>query len=395
MTLAKVKSAFRRWLHIEDEHYLDVGLATVVAHQFAGDPVWLFLVGASGSGKTEFLQSLRTEKVYALTQLTQHTFVSGLNLPKQKDPSLLPELDGKVVVIKDFTAILSENPKMRAQIFGQLRDIYDGSTAKAFGSGVGTRRYDCHMGLIAGVTPAIEQYQSLGQVLGERFLNYRIRYANPEKAVEKAMQNAGSQREMREELKAVVSEFLDRDWPDTPDAVTIPAHYAGKIMSLASAVAVLRTTVPKNRSGTVEYVPETEVATRLVVQLTKLGSALASIRGKLEFGEAEYDVLLKVGRHSTPSVRIRLVQALLHLSGPSAGFVESASIADHSHLSPTTVRAAMDDLRLLDLVERKGSNPIRWRASERLRRVLTQSGLLLSNNELGLSVVQFPMCARE
>ena len=51
MELARVKNTFGRWLYLEDDDYIDVVLATVVAHQFQGDPVWLFLIAAPGSGK--------------------------------------------------------------------------------------------------------------------------------------------------------------------------------------------------------------------------------------------------------------------------------------------------------------------------------------------------------
>ena len=96
MKLAKVKNIFNRWLYLEDNNFIDVGLATVVAHGFGGDPLWLFLIAASGSGKTEFIRSLGTDRIHHLSAITPNTFVSGLNQPKKKHPSLLPELDGKV-----------------------------------------------------------------------------------------------------------------------------------------------------------------------------------------------------------------------------------------------------------------------------------------------------------
>jgi hypothetical protein len=55
------------------------------------------------------------------------------------------------------------------------------------------------VGLIAGVTPAIERYQAMDQALGERFVNYRIAPADREKQVEKAMENVGREKEMRHE----------------------------------------------------------------------------------------------------------------------------------------------------------------------------------------------------
>ena len=112
MNLAAVKNAVSHWLYLEDDTFIDVGLATVVGHKFGGDPIWLFLIAPSGSAKTEFLRALTTDRVHHLSALTPNTFVSGLNQPGKKDPSLLPLLDGKVLVIKDFTAVLSENQKV-------------------------------------------------------------------------------------------------------------------------------------------------------------------------------------------------------------------------------------------------------------------------------------------
>ena len=134
MNIAEVKNTAARWLYLEDDRFIEVGLASIIAHRFGGDPVWLFLIAPSGSAKTEFLRALTGDRVHHLSGLTPNTLVSGLNQPGKKDPSLLPVIDGKVLIIKDFTAILSENRKVCSQIFGQLRDIYDGSTAKAFGS---------------------------------------------------------------------------------------------------------------------------------------------------------------------------------------------------------------------------------------------------------------------
>jgi hypothetical protein len=395
MELARVKNTFGRWLYLEDDDFIDVVLATVVAHQFQGDPVWLFLIAPPGSGKTELLQSLCTDKVQHLTSLTPNTFVSGLNQPGKKDPSVLPLLDGQVVVIKDFTAILGENQKLRSQIFGQLRDIYDGSMAKAFGSGVGIKRYESRIGLVAGATPAIERYQTVDQVLGERFLSYRIRYANPEKAVEKAMDNAGRGDELRRELKNAVESFLSREWPDTPEDVSMSQMPTEMLLSLASTVAQLRTTVPKNRAGAVEFVPEPELATRLVIQLKKLGAALCIIRGKSEFTEDEYHVLLKVARDSLPSIRVRLLPILVNRCGERNQYIDTRELSGDARMSCKSIQSTLEDLVLLRLVERTGNSPYRWRLAPGMQRHLAISGLMLSENKLERSVLQFPGGARE
>ena len=90
------------------------------------------------------------------------------------DHSLLPKLDGKVLVIKDFTALLNMPREARQQILGDLRDAYDGNAAKAFGTHVETRRYTSKFGIMAAVTGAIDKHAAVMQQLGERFLKLRL-----------------------------------------------------------------------------------------------------------------------------------------------------------------------------------------------------------------------------
>jgi len=387
MELAKVKNVANRWLYLEDDIYIDVVLATVIAHSFGGDPLWLMLIGASGSGKTELLRALSGDRVYHLSNLTPQTLVSGLKL-QRGDPSLLPEIDGKVLVVKDLTTLLSENAKDRSKIFGQLRDLYDGFTSKAFGSGVGKRSYGCHVGLVAAVTPAIERYQAMDQALGERFLNYRLAPVDVDRRVARAMENEGRQPEMRHELERTVLEFLLHEWPVSSDSVTIPKAYIARILALAVATAQLRTQVQKTRAGAVAFVPEPEVGTRLAVQLTKLGRALTIVRGASTLGESEYEVLQKVAQDSIPSVRLRLVSALADLSGPSSVYVETSSVAERSLIPVHSTRIGLEDLRLLGLAESTGSSPLRWCLTPALCERLSTAGFMVSENTLRLSVVQ-------
>lgn len=387
MELAKVKNIANRWLYLEDDTFIDVVLATVVAHRFGGDPLWLMLIGASGAGKTELLRALSGERIYSLSDLTPQALVSGLKLRKG-DPSLLPDMDGKVVVIKDLTTLLSQNEKDRAKIFGQLRDLYDGYTSKAFGSGVGRRSYACRVGLIAGVTPAIERFQAMNHALGERFVNYRMEPVDADRLIEKAMENADRHEEIRHELERTVLEFLLHEWPTSSDSVTIPKAFVTKIHGLAIATAALRTHVPKTRAGVVSFVPEPEVGTRLAIQLSKLGRALAIVRRASTLGESEYEVLQKVARDSTPSVRLRIVSALVDLSGLSHIFLETGAVAERSGVPLVSTRAGLEDMRLLGLAENAGANPIRWRLAEPLRERLSVAGITFSENRLRLSVVQ-------
>jgi hypothetical protein len=192
-----------------------------------------------------------------------------------------------------------------------------------------------------------------------------------------------------------MNEFLYHDWPHSADGVTMSREHMSQIRSLSIATAQLRTQVPKNRAGVVSFVPEAEVGTRLAMQLTKLAKGLTMVRGASTFADAEYEIVRKVAEDSIPSVRLRLVSALADLSGPANHYVDTSAVSDHTALPLPSAKAALDDLRLLGMAERKGERPIYWRLDPQLRDRLAASEIIVPDNALRLSVVQMPGSARE
>ena len=188
----------QQWLYIEDVQAIHILFATVLSNFLHGDNVWLFFIGPPGGTKTELLRAFQHEVFYGISTLTAHTLVSGLN-NKGGEVDLMPKLDGKILVIKDFTSILSKDSQEQAEIFGDLRDAYDGYIAKAYGSGVGKKTFHARFGVIAAVTPAIDMFRVLHGMLGERFLKCRI-YTDEAKAIDRATQLMGKEVELRESL---------------------------------------------------------------------------------------------------------------------------------------------------------------------------------------------------
>jgi hypothetical protein len=125
-SLKDVKSVFHRWLYFgNDDCIIAVTLAAACDRMIPGDPVWLLLVVPSGGTKTELLRSLTKWNVYNLDSITTHTLVSG-KVMKTKDgiapvQGILPKLNDKILIIKDFTIILTKRNDERNEIFGQLR----------------------------------------------------------------------------------------------------------------------------------------------------------------------------------------------------------------------------------------------------------------------------------
>src|SRR5882724_8917303 len=158
-------------------------LSVAHSHYDEGDPVWAFVIGASGSGKTSICINAISQwpKVLIMSDITPKAF-----LPGGKDGYTVGILEtmGKsgILAFKDFTTILSQRDDDRRVISSQLREIWDGS----FSRNSGARRADWQgkVTVIAAVTPAIERSWSVGRELGERFM--QIRWNSPRDSVKTA-----------------------------------------------------------------------------------------------------------------------------------------------------------------------------------------------------------------
>ena len=375
-TLQEAKQVIARWLQLSpgEDLVIDVVLGAVVANRFSGDPVWILFVGPPGIIKTEILRTLAEwREIYMLSTLTPSTLISGFVQRDGEDPSLLPKLNGLVMIIKDFTAILDMHREARQQILGDLRDAFDGQMSKAFGSEAGTRSYKSKFGILAAVTPAIDKYSSVGQQLGERFLKLRIKSSDTRSRIRRAMQNSGQEEQMRAELAAAVEGVLLSCEVDDEKAVSIEDQVIEKLVDLADCLAVLRSAVARDGSSkAIEYIPEPEVGTRLVKQFAKLARGMAAIRGKPAVDEDEYRLIRRIARNTLPSKRCELVRTIYNLFAD--GFLSTQEIADPMNMPTDTAKLALEDLWLLQVVERRGTGKFAWRMSAEFKGRLNDLG---------------------
>lgn len=379
----KVVRVFKRWLYMPNTEALEVMFGTIFANRLGGDPLWLFLVGPSGCGKSELLMSLTDAPlVEHTTTLTPQSLMSGAQMMGGMDPSLIPQLDGKVLVVKDFTAILNMNQMAQDEVFGILRDAYDGKTSKRFGNGV-VRTYESRFGVLSGVTPAIETVGQRHVVLGERFIRYRFRFVDTDsfmrEAMRKAIANTGKEEQMRSALQKATLSVLNRE-VTSEDIPHLPHGMMERIMNLAHWASRMRGAVAKDRyTGQILFRPTAEVGTRLAKQLVSLAYGISIWRREDEVSERTYDIIAHTARSTTPD-RVDEVVKYLYLYD-SDGFMSTKDIAEKARFPSQTILPIMEDLHVMGMVEQDSGSGFEytWRLSATMRKVMNPLNLYRSD----------------
>ncbi len=139
MNLKELKENIGQYQYLEDTNIIDVVLACILAARLGvGSPVFLVLIGASSGGKSQILKplALTDEKfIHSVDDLTPNTFLSGANLGKGKDASLLHKIGEKgIIIISDLTGLFSKDKVICNEILGILRNIHDGYYKKYVGN---------------------------------------------------------------------------------------------------------------------------------------------------------------------------------------------------------------------------------------------------------------------
>lgn len=332
---------------------LKVMMAVALSNDIRSDPLWVYVVGAPGAGKTMLLQALQgSERCVFRSTITPHGLVSGWS---QGDPSLVPRLSEKCLVVKDFTEILQMQPLARDEIYATLRGAFDGSVDKSFGNGV-HRVYNRHtdppfngFSMLAGVTHAIHGHREAS--LGERFLKIQLKKPTEERAAEinlAALNSLGLERTREDDLQWAVACFLSR--PVTLE--TLPPftkEYAVRLNYLVNLVAFMRAQVESNRyTGELMYRPMPESGTRLTKQLGQLARLLAFIDGASEVGEEQFEVVERVAFDTAYGFHLEIVNVMMSLGGEAT----KKQVRKAMGVSDATVSRRFDDLQVLQVVTR-------------------------------------------
>ena len=350
--LNKLIKDIQYWMHLEDSDVIKVLTATKVGHKLSGDPVWLMLIGPSSDGKSELLRAF-TEPLIDLTidDLTENTFVSGWkgSAVDQETPHFAEEIRDKIWFIYDFSILLTKRAESRSNILSQMRMIYDGKLTKKFGNKITVNVNTYPNTLIVGSTPAIDSTILEDQLLGTRFMTFRMNNSKTDQQRLSIMEiidrNEKDMGAMRDALNSLILQFFSNiDY--TPYDTNEQENH--NLATFANFTTILRTSVQLDKSKEPMNVADPEGPGRLYKQLKKLYRSLRMI------GCDETDatrIIRKLCMHNITPVRCKILRYLNQTWSNRPDGYTTSEIAGACLMGKGSTKGNLHALTSLGLVE--------------------------------------------
>lgn len=323
-------------------------------------PLWLMLIGVPSSAKTDLLSLFRDlDFVYFIDSMTMNPFASGY-VPQgnRKAYDLLPEINGKCFICKDYTTIFSLAEETTRKLLGELVSIYDGDFAK-FSPTRGLKVYQSTFSHLGAITPAaISRHQRYINIIGPRFMFYRIPKLNTEsksRGFEIAW-NTDNRKEAIQELKTMVKGFFSELESGLKTFKIDDPEVKKKLERLSTLMARSRGIVSTNKESFTNDNSEEmtnfdiegiqiEEPWRALQQLKGLSVCLATLDHRNYINDDDLEVLDKIVLASMPSDRAEALEYVL--SHPESTAKDLSDVLGKSH---RTFQRLLKELEALDII---------------------------------------------
>lgn len=299
--------------HLPDLEAVDLILAAYRSHYYTGiKPVWLWVVGTSGSGKTEIgLRCLEgLPLVHQVGELTPQAFLSGKKGSKGLLSTLHKLPDGSstgVLSFKDFTTFLSMRREDRTKVIAQMREIGDGKFTKFTGES-GALKFHGKVSVIAACTQALEHAWGVHRNMGDRFVTIRWRDSDGEACAIKAQEHDGHEDEYNSTIISLAAKMAGR--PQFTAPPPIPSFLIEPLASIASLSCWLRTPVHRDEySKKLDDVSPQEKPTRMVKAIRGLLAGYVGLFDR-DIVQSDLKVVHRIAMDSVPLRRFKIVDSL-------------------------------------------------------------------------------------
>ena len=355
--LDEVHDSFRRWLGSEYElAALDVVLAVAAVEQLGGDPLWLMVISGPGNYNNETVGALIGAGAHVTSTISSEgALLSGTSSKERaKDATggLLRKVGARgLIVIKDFTSILSMNRDSRATVLGALREVYDGRWERNVGTDGGrTLTWEGRLVVVAASTTSYDTAHAVIAAMGDRFAVVRMDSTKGRTAAgRQALLNVDHETEMRAELAEVTGKLLAQI---EPDEAVLTDDTMDDLLTAADLVTLARTAVETDFKGEPLTAHAPEMPTRFAKMLGQV------VRGARAIGmsqERALEAALRVARDSIPPDRLTLLEYVRENPGTS-----TRGAAKGTHRAHTSTDRALGALELIGLIEKDDAPNQAW-----------------------------------
>lgn len=360
----RFKSCLAQHFVIDDWQAVDLVLASVVAHKCHGEMLWLRIIGASGSGKTEILRSVMAIPegyIETLETLTPSAIRRGLQMIKQDkdkpgeykkiqmEPTLLERLDGRLVITKELAPLLTRHHDAKLEVFGLLRSVHDGELDADYGSNQEHIKQKCWFDWILGTTTYVDSQNQLEMQLGSRFTD--LRWGSPmlrKKATSMAVNNIRHLEGIRAELGGIMTSIVAHTDTECMGQFEVEDWF----LELVDILAILRTPVERdNYTKDIKQGASPELGTRVAQNFAKVCWGL-----KMIGVDDCQPYMTRLVWDGLPPIRAAVLHAVLKLEKEGCKVTQEAiANMNGTGLSQQMVSIIWRDLQLL------GSKDLPWK----------------------------------
>lgn len=369
------------------------------------DGLWILIIGPSSSGKSELVNTLnKVPFVFPISNLTENTFLSNMKLGEGKEASLLHRI-GKlgVITMKDYTSILSMNPKKRETIVGQMREIYDGRMDKLAGNG-NNEHWDGKINWLGASTESVYMAEDETAGMGRRTINYIMPNQDRRETTLRSQANNHDIIAKREMIQDAFADYIISHINNLPmELPQLPDELANELVDIADFMTWARSPTTRNFKGELVLVPDPEMPMRAFSMLMTIARVLYYIHTVEGTLEEELDnikkIIHKLAFDSIPKQRTLVLTLLAKYQR-----LTTKGTAQILRYPTETVRAWLENINVLGICERTGgetgdgeSGPDSWTMVEKFRDIMVRYGgveplntdlLATSEKSLGYNDIQ-------
>lgn len=373
-SLSELNQRYHELFYVEDDALFPLLISMVIGSKLNAPPVWMYIIGPSSGGKSAILSLLnKIPFITEISDLTTNTFLSGLKIAG-KETSLLRKLGNNfVIVMKDFTTMISKDDAAKGQIIAQMREIYDGYISKATGHGDviewGKKDERWKGTFIMAATEAIYKIQEEFADMGTRAINYVFLPQNRKRTMRMSLENTANQESFNlkvGELQADIAEFVTDKIANAPEVFPpLPKDVVEEIIEVSDLSSMCRSIVLRDWRGEKSLALSAEFPMRMGAQLMAIAQFM-SYANDGYLSESMKQSVYKTAFDSIPKQRRLVLEVLTTYQR-----IEINATGILMNYPPALVRSWIEDLHMFGIVHREKVRGKEWfRIAEEHRKTL-------------------------